>query len=534
MRRQLTAAATVAIVLSVLLLDAAVAQEAPERQRPVFRAGALFVRVDVYPAQRGGPVDGLKAEDFELLEDGKRQSIETLEFINSPMWTPNADRRDPNSQRAGFELARDPQYRVFVLYLDAFHVSFGGSSRTRQPISEFLNRMVGPRDLFGVLTPAQSPNDLLLGQLTQTIDQQLTDHPMWGIADRYEPQPGEVELEAAFAQNRTLANRLIALRRLDKVYADLEALVVRLGDLRDERKNIVFFSDYLASPRSNFSDLAIDPLGRTGAPPPVGVSSEGQLTLGPRSGEPDRRWAETERARLTSIDFAQRFRDLLRSARQANVSFYTVRPGGLDPNYSMLSDGISNLHVLAEQTDGHAVAASNDIRPGLKKVTDDLSSHYVLGYYSSNTTWNGASRQITVKLKTTGEKLRARSEYRAPTEAEMASLNNATASGPATTAAASAAVTALDALARLRPAARMNAYGVATANGVAIVAELAAAEIEGGRWKQGADVQVMLSTAKGDTLSAKGRIEPGARGTIVTLPTVAGTGPWGATGTGPE
>ena len=222
---------------------------------------------------------------------------------------------------------------------------------------------------------------------------------MWGIADRYEPQPGEVELEAAFAQNRTLANRLIALRRLDKVYSDLEALVVRLGDLRDERKNIVFFSDYLASPRSNFSDLAIDPLGRTGAPPPVGVSSEGQLTLGPRSGEPDRRWAETERARLTSIDFAQRFRDLLRSARQANVSFYTVRPGGLDPNYSMLSDGISNLHVLAEQTDGHAVAASNDIRPGLKKVTDDLSSHYVLGYYSSNTTWNGASRQITVKLK---------------------------------------------------------------------------------------------------------------------------------------
>jgi VWFA-related protein len=528
MRRQLTAAATVAIVLSVLLA-AALAQQPPERQRPVFRAGALFVRVDVYPAQRGSPVDGLKAADFELLEDGKRQSIETLEFINSPMWTPNADRRDPNSQRAGFELARNPQYRVFVLYLDAFHVSFGGSSRTRQPISEFLNRMVGPRDLFGVLTPAQTPNDLLLGQLTQTIDQQLTDHPMWGIADRYEPQPGEVELEAAFAQNPAVARRLIALRRLDKVYADLETLVVRLGDLRDERKNIVFFSDFLASPRDNFSDLAIDPFGRTGAPPPVGVSSEGKLTLGPRSGEPDRRWANTERARLTSIDFAQRFRDLLRSARQANVSFYTVRPGGLDPNYSMLSDGISNLHVLAEQTDGQAVAASNDIRPGLKKVADDLSSHYVLGYYSSNTTWNGASRQITVKLKATGEKLRARREYRAPTEAEMASLNNATASAPATTAAASAAVTALDALARLRPAARMNAYGVATTNGVAIVAELAAAEIEGGRWKQGADVQVMLSTAKGDTLSAKGRIEPGARGTIVTVPTGAGTGPWGAT-----
>ena len=528
-RHRLTTAATVAIVVS-LLPCAAGAQQAQERPRPVFRAGALLVRVDVYPTLKGGPVPGLKADDFELLEDGKAQTIETFEAIASPMWTPNADRRDPNSQRDGFELARDPQYRLFVLYLDAFHVSFSGSSRTRLAISEFLNRMVGPRDLFGVLTPAQTVNDLLLGQLTQTIDQQLRDHPTWGIADRYEPQPGEVELEAAFPQNPALVRRLIALRRLDKVYADLEALVVRLGDLRDERKNILFFSDYLASPGTNFSDLSIDPLGRTGAPPPVGVSSEGKLTLGPRnSAEPDRRWAENERARLTSIDFAQRFRDLLRSARQANVSFYTIRPGGLDPGYSMLADGVSNLHVLAEQTDGQAVAASNDIRPGLRKVADDLSAHYVLGYYSSNTTWNGASRQITVKLKSTGEKLRARREYRAPTEAEMASLNNVVAGKASAPAAPSAAVSALDALARLRPAARMNAYGVATGKGLAIVAELAAAEIEGGRWKQGAEVQVMLSTAKGDTLSAKGRIEPGARGTILTIPAAAGTGPWEAT-----
>ena len=528
-RHRLIAAASVATVVC-LLPSAAGSQQPQERPRPVFRAGALFVRVDVYPTQKGGPIAGLKAEDFELLEDGKPQAIETFETIASPMFTPNADRRDPNSQREGFELARDPQYRVFVLYLDAYHVSFSGSSRTRLAISEFLNRMVGPRDLFGVLTPAQTINDLLLGQLTQTIDQQLTDHPTWGIADRYEPQPGEVELEAAFPQNRALVARLIALRRLDKVYSDLEALVGRLGDLRDERKNILFFSDFLASPGTNFSDLSIDPLGRTGAPPPVGVTSEGKLTLGPRnSADPDRRWAETERARLTSIDFAQRFRDLLRSARQANVSFYTIRPGGLDPGYSMLAEGISNLHVLAEQTDGQPVAASNDIRAGLRKVADDLSAHYVLGYYSSNTTWNGASRQITVKLKSTGEKLRARREYRAPTEAEMTSLNNVVAKNASAPAAPSAAVSALDALARLRPAARMNAYGVATAKGIAIVAELAAAEIEGGRWKQGAEVQVMLSTAKGDTLSGKGRIEPGARGTLLTIPAAPATGPWEAT-----
>lgn len=527
MRMTLAAAAALGIVLFGTLPE--LHGQPPSEQRPVFRAGAHFVRVDVYPTRDGRPVPGLKAEDFELLEDGKSQTIEAFEFIESPAWTPNAQRRDPSSQRAGLELARDPQYRVFVLYLDAFHVSFDGSHRARLPIIEFLNRMIGPRDLFGVLTPAQSPNDLLLGQLTQTIDQQLTDHPMWGIADRYEPQPGELELEAAFARNPQLAKYLIALRRLDKVYADLEALVVRLGDLRDERKNIVFFSDSLASPRSGFSQMAIDPSGGTGAPPPVGVSSEGKLTLGPRnSAEPDRRWAQNELSRLTSIDFDQRFRDLLRNARQANVSFYTVRPGGLDMSYSLLSSGISNLRVLADQTDGAAVAGSNDLRPGLRKVADDLSSHYVLGYYTSNTTWNGAARRITVKLKSTGETLRARREYRAPTEAEMAAIRDAGTRLAAAPAAPSPVGTALDGLARLRPAAAFNAYGTASGTELTIVAEIAAAEIEGGRWKQGAAVQVMLTTDTAESTSAKGRIEPGARGTLIKVPVGRQAGPWQA------
>ena len=520
--------AALAMVVS-LLSPATRAQQPQDRQPPVFRAGAHFVRVDVYPSRDGRPVPGLKAGDFELLEDGKPQTIETFEFIDFPTYTTNADRRDPNSQRGGFELARDPQYRIFVLYLDAYHVAFSGSNRVSLPIVEFLNRMVGPRDLFGVLTPAQRPDDLMLGQLTQTISQQLTDHPMWGIADRYQPQPGELELEAAFMRTPALAQYLIALRRLDKVYADLEALVARLGDLRDERKNIVFFSDALGSPRPGFSQMAVDPTGGSGAPPRIGVNSDGKLTLGRRnSGEIDMRRAEIERTRLTSIDFERRFRDLLRSARQANVSFYTVRPGGLDANYSLMATGISNLHVLAEETDGAAVAGSNDVRPGLKRIADDQSSHYVLGYYTSNTTWNGAARRITVKLRATGDTLRARREYRAPTEEEMAAIRNARTAAAAPAAAPSPVTAALDTLARLRPAAPFTAYGTAVGGDVAIVAEIAAAEIEGGRWKHGADVQVMLAGDAGDTRVAKGRIEPGARGAVIKVPVGGQAGPWQA------
>jgi VWFA-related protein len=495
-----------------------------QSQRQPFRTGAHYVRVDAYPTRDGKPILGLAAEDFELLEDGKLQAIDRLEFIEHPPWTPLGERRDPNSQREGLELARDPKYRVFVLYLDAFHVDFGGSHRARLPITELLSRMMGPQDLFGVLTPAQSPKDLLLGQMTLTIQQQLDDHPMWGIAGRIEPQPGEIELETFFRDGKYL----VALKRLDKVYSDLEGLVALLGNLRDERKNIIFFSDTLPSPPTRFSSIASDPGGR-GNPPGIGVGPGGTLTMGSRgAGDPDRQGLNAERTRLLSIDFDRRFRDILQRSREANVAFYTVRPGGLDVSSSLLNQGTSNLMVLAEQTDGIAVVNSNDLRAGLGKVADDLSSHYVLGYYTNNTRWDGGTRKLTVRLKGSRQAIRARREYRAPTEAEMAAIRDLGANSASATSSPSATDTALSALSRLRPAARLRAYGVALDTDVAVVAEIAANEIEEGRWKQGARVEVTVASADGVKSTAEGKIEPGSRGTLIRVPVGTHAGPWQA------
>lgn len=512
-------------VAAAASLTARTQEPKPDPQRPTFRTGAHHVRVDAYPVQDGRPVPGLGSADFEVLEDGKPQTLDSVEFIDHPAWTPLGERRDPNSQRDGFELARDPGYRVFVLYLDAFHVDVTGSHRLRQPVTELLSRMMGPQDLFGVLTPAQSPKDLLLGQLTRSIEEQLANDWTWGLAgrERDQPQPGEQELEFAFPNE---ARRLIALRRLDKVYADLEGLVARLGDLREERKNVIFFSDSLVSPASRFRDVASDPLGR-GNPPPIGTSPEGKLTMGSRNaGDPDRLRMGAERSRLLSIDFDQRFRDLLVQARQANVAFYTVRPGGLDPNVSMLDEGFSNLQVLAEQTDGLAVGLTNDLRAGLGKVADDLSSHYVLGYYTNNTRWDGRIRKITVRLKPSGRPVRARREYRAPTEAEMTSIRESRSLAASASAALSPAQSALNALARISPSARFQAYGTRIGNDLVVVAEIAAAEMEAGRWKEGGDVQVSLNGKAGGATTVAGRIEPGARGTLLRVPIGDAPAPW--------
>jgi hypothetical protein len=251
------------------------------------------------------------------------------------------------------------------------------------------------------------------------------------------------------------------------------------------------------------------------------------LTTGPRNaGDANRTAAGVERARLLAIDFDQRFRQLLRDARQSNVSFYTVRPGGLDVNSSLMNDGISNLRTLADQTDGIAVHDTNDLRSGLGTIAQDLSSHYVLGYYTNNTRWDGQPRKLTVRLKGTGETIRARREYLAPTEEEMASIRAAGAGAAA--APPSPIVAALGELSRISPSQRVQAYGTAHGREMTIVTEIAPAEIEAGRWKTGADVQVSLVSKDGQSSSASARIEPGSRSAAVTVPVGDQAGPWQA------
>ena len=55
----------------------------PPANQPVFRAGINFVRVDVIVSDKNGnPVDTLKPEDFEVVEDGKVQSIDTFKLVS--------------------------------------------------------------------------------------------------------------------------------------------------------------------------------------------------------------------------------------------------------------------------------------------------------------------------------------------------------------------------------------------------------------------------------------------------------------------
>ena len=182
-----------ALAVSLGAQQAAPPKPTQAQQRPVFRAGTHFVRVDAYPIQDGKIVEDLEAEDFEVLEDGKPQKIDSFDFVKFDTFTPEAARRDPATQREGFDMAADPRNRVFVIFVDmAFSQSAGAFKPTpsvtyiQQPLGNFLDRILGPNDLYGFITSRNSVKDLVLQRRSAVTKSQIADLLRASVIDKDE------------------------------------------------------------------------------------------------------------------------------------------------------------------------------------------------------------------------------------------------------------------------------------------------------------------------------------------------------------
>src|SRR5439155_4609508 len=115
------------------------------------------------------------------------------------------------------------------------------------------------------------------------------------------------------------------------------------------------------------------------------------------------------------------------------------------------------LRTLAENTDGLAIVNSNDLAGGFKRVVDDLSSYYLLGYYSTGKL-DGKFHSISVRVKRPGVQVRARRGYLAATTTEMTASARAAALPAVANAETMAVQTALGSLAELQREAPLRVH----------------------------------------------------------------------------
>ena len=491
------------------------AQTSPQKpeQAPTFRTTTNFVQVDAFPTRDGRIIEGLTVKDFQITEDGKPQAIESAEFIRIEPDTTIGARRDPNTQDEGNTLAADPRNRVFVLYLDHYHASLSGSHAVRQPIVTMLSRLLAANDLFGVATPIMKPADLILGRQTNSIEEQLEKHWTWGLqSGAVSLEPVEEGLVRCYGEEVALA--VSKRTREERTLESLSQFMRHLGRLREARKVMIVFSLgwvlYEPDQAAVNQLLTLEKHGR----PVIGIGPGGVMStkIPPNPGMADWAWCSQELQRAFMLDNRRRYRLLIDEATRANVAFYPVHLDGL-----AVPGRADSLRTLAENSDGLMVA-TNDFNSGLRRIVDDMSAYYMLGYYSTNTKFDGNYRRIDVKVLAPGASVKARRGYVSPPPDPKPGDP-----GPAPKPGVPSGVAeALGVLSRLRPSAEVFTYGVATPTELSVVVELASGQVSATAWAKGAEVHV--TPAGGAAVT--GRIEAGWRAVHVRLPRPAGPGPF--------
>ena len=520
---------------------------AGEQRPPTFRSESNFVRVDVYPTHDGQPVLDLQAGDFAIEEDGVRQKVDTFEHVVvRAAGGPQSERVEPSSQREMLQAAENPRNRVFIIFLDQTHVPFEASHAITEPLIRLINRILSPDDLVGIMTPDMSAKEIVLARRTEVTEERLRTHWHWG--DRFEHMNDEREdayemCYPAIAYG-DLAAQMIARKREREVLEALQDVVRYLGAVREERKAVLTVThgwDLFTENREIENRTGMH--GDVPKVDPVGVGPDGTLTTkDPRNRNRDsnipasQMQCDADRMRLASIDDERFLRDIINDANRTNATFYPIDPRGLvaletggasaislDADQKLRRTHVESIRTLADGTDGIAVVDTNDLDKGLRKISDDLTSYYLLGYYSSNPKLDGGYRALKVKVTRPGVNVRARRGYRAASAEEVAKAR-AGAAAPAVDV-GTPVQAALGMLGSIRPESRIRLRAT-TAPGTNLLWVTGEVSPDAGRadeWNQGASADLQI-TAGGSTAGSRVTLKPGDRTFVTSVPLGAAAG----------
>ena len=340
---------------------------------PVFRSAVNLVQVDAYITDsQGNPVTGLTADDFEVREDGRSQSIAYFLPFNIPIEAP----REGSSSVALVEpdvQSNEPRDgRLYVIAVDELRPENG--LRTRVFLRQFVERHMGANDVATVV---------LIGRGRRMDTQEFTSNRrlLLRAIDLVSGWPAEAP---TLGFSRGSQDRLFALRDL----------VEFLARIPSRRKAMVLLTEDVGCDFQNAIDT------------PLSASLLGCPDVG---------------------------REIARTALRSNVAIYPIDPnrltladvvsGDFESLPSLETDRTrrrremsrrDNLRSLGEITGGFALVSSNDIEGAFARLVRENSAYYSLGYYSTQNRADGKFRRLDVRVKRPGLQVHTISGYLAP------------------------------------------------------------------------------------------------------------------------
>ena len=412
---------------------------APQGEDRVVSSVTEVVFDAVVKDKNGRPVKDLRAEDFQISEDGVAQEVKSFRLVAGDSADSTAKDGQARSATGGPKatarvLEDFNAGRIGTVALVFDRLSLDSRKRAHDAAVAYLGNGLSQGDFVGVfgidlsLTVFQTftNDDKLIRPVLDRVGSAATSPTVGDRTQITDMQVRNISLgeqlsqaEASAAANQSAGNigalalaktlnevslraaegfeRMEQTQKAQATFDGLLAIVAAMGTLPG-RKAIVLFSEGVSIPtnvsaafrtvisnanRSNVSIYVVDAVG-----------------LRTKS-------ADVEAGRAMTALGQQR----AAQAGSANDSFSSMMKDSERNEELVRSNPEGVLGQLASETGGLLISGTNNPGPRLRQVNDDLHSYYVLTYTPKNSDYDGKFRQISVKVKRSGVEVQARKGY---------------------------------------------------------------------------------------------------------------------------
>lgn len=420
----------------------------PKESGLVLRVTTRMVLVDaVVLDNEGHPVQGIKADDFTVTEDGVRQRItsfseRTAESANParpPVLPPHVTTNRPAVTQANAENGT-----VALLLIDGLNTPPQDQIYVKRQMLNFLARQYDPNTKLAVIA--------LTNKLT--VLQDFTQDPLLlrAALDRYMATTpalarngGQMETPSASvaAPNVNLPAQATGGPTSSGPDPGLPATLAAGGSNSSIFEDIAYMMDRFERNAQNFSrDTRIS--ATLSALEEIARFMSGQngrkALLWFSTGFPFSVVGDSPSSMEAERNYGEQIRRTINLLNDAHLATYTIDAGGLapeslgDPSLSgrdtegKIHHGIDANRALSEQafqrfsthealetialdTGGRYFGNSNDLDQAIQSALRESTSYYMLGYYPVSKRWDRKFREIKVQVNRPGVQLRYRRGY---------------------------------------------------------------------------------------------------------------------------
>jgi VWFA-related protein len=393
------------------------AQQSP----PTFRSGVDLVAIDVQVVDRdGGPVFGLRPDQFEVTIDGKRRKVVSADFVRTTQ--PGAERvaGSASDTQGGSRPAMATEAtpgQVYILAFDTMSFSALEVAPARDAAHAFVDRL-SSTDLVGLIDfPSGSTVDVTAdrARLLAAVDA-VVGRAGPPSVNRFGLTPSEISDLTHLSSRNDVSLLESKVHEICGMSGDVETCEQRTADtlggtfrVVKEAEALAQFEEAEIAQRTGALQALLRALARSHARRTVVLISAGFMVSDRPGGRPDvqgvgRLVGQAAAGSNTTIHAL--YFDRIRTNR-VSASRAGARLSDMQRDSEILS---RPLDAIAGASGGRFFGvAQGGGEPAFDRILKETSAYYLLGVEPQTTDRDGRPRELRVKVAGKGLTVRARS-----------------------------------------------------------------------------------------------------------------------------